>query len=61
MSVLSGRSKWRGDGRVISLRRGVRGAGPPRHKNPRPFVWTASVEHILQKVARAEETLAALH
>jgi hypothetical protein len=29
--------------------------------NPKPFVWTASVEAILAKVKRANEALEALH
>lgn len=32
-----------------------------RNKNPKPFVWTASVEAILEKVAKAKQTLATLH
>jgi len=32
-----------------------------RNQNPKPFAWTATVQHILDKVTRAKETLAALH
>ena len=32
-----------------------------RNKNPHPFLWTASVQAILQKVSRAKEALDALH
>lgn len=32
-----------------------------RNKDPKPFVWTANVKHILKKVAKAKETLATLH
>jgi transposase len=32
-----------------------------RNREPKPFVWTASVEHILEKTAKAKETLASLH
>jgi transposase len=32
-----------------------------RNREPKPFVWTASVEQILAKVAKAKETLATLH
>ncbi len=32
-----------------------------RNQNPKPFVWTASVQRILNKVAKANETLAPLH
>jgi transposase len=32
-----------------------------RNKDPKPFVWTASVEHILRKVGKAKATLASLH
>ena len=31
------------------------------NQNPRVFVWTASVEHILTKVAKCKEALDALH
>jgi hypothetical protein len=32
-----------------------------RNRSPKPFVWTASVKHVLDKVAKARETLGALH
>ena len=32
-----------------------------RNRSPKPFVWTASVQHILDKVAKAKETFGALH
>ncbi len=32
-----------------------------RNKDPHPFLWTASVQAILQKVSRAKEALDALH
>jgi transposase len=32
-----------------------------RNRNPRPFVWTASVKDILAKVRKGNRTLAALH
>ncbi|MBA2564604.1 MAG: IS630 family transposase [Gemmatimonadetes bacterium] len=32
-----------------------------RNDQPVPFVWTASVKHILAKVAKAQDTLASLH
>lgn len=32
-----------------------------RNREPRPFVWTASAEHILAKVKKANETLASQH
>jgi transposase len=32
-----------------------------RNETPKPFVWTASVEHIMTKVAKTKATLAALH
>ncbi len=32
-----------------------------RNTKPKPFTWTASVQHILEKVSKAKETLAALH
>lgn len=31
-----------------------------RNEDPTPFVWTASVEHIIEKVDRGNKTLAAL-
>ena len=32
-----------------------------RNQDPRPFVWTASVDDIIAKVQRGNETLASLH
>jgi transposase len=32
-----------------------------RNEDPTPFVWTASVEHIIEKVDHGNKTLAALH
>jgi transposase len=32
-----------------------------RNQNPKPFVWTASVQQILDKVGRAKQTLETLH
>lgn len=32
-----------------------------RNEDPKPFVWTASVQHILEKVTKARATLEALH
>ncbi len=32
-----------------------------RNADPKPFVWTASVRHILAKVRKANETLATVH
>jgi transposase len=32
-----------------------------RNADPKPFVWTASVRHILAKVKKANETLATVH
>ncbi len=32
-----------------------------RNEHPRPFVWTATVRHILAKINKANETLATLH
>jgi len=31
------------------------------NENPKPFIWTASVDHILAKVARCKATLETLH
>jgi transposase len=32
-----------------------------RNSDPKPFTWTASAQHILEKVTKANETLKALH
>ncbi len=32
-----------------------------RNDNPKPFTWTATVRHILNKVQKAQDTLATLH
>lgn len=32
-----------------------------RNRAPKPFVWTATVQHILDKVGKAKQTLSALH
>jgi len=32
-----------------------------RNQAPTPFVWTAFVEHIIEKVERGNKTLATLH
>jgi transposase len=32
-----------------------------RNRAPKPFVWTATVQHILDKVTKAKQTLSALH
>jgi len=32
-----------------------------RNRSPKPFVWTATVQHILDKVGKAKQTLSALH
>lgn len=32
-----------------------------RNRDPKPFVWTASVQHVFNKVAKAKRTLATLH
>jgi transposase len=32
-----------------------------RNREPKPFVWTASAEHIIRKVNRGNQTLATLH
>jgi transposase len=32
-----------------------------RNLAPKPFVWTATVQHILDKVGKAKQTLSALH
>lgn len=32
-----------------------------RNDEPKPFVWTASVDSILSKVNKANQTLATLH
>jgi hypothetical protein len=32
-----------------------------RNQDPKPFVWTASVEQIIEKVERGNNTLSTLH
>ncbi|MGH7564493.1 MAG: transposase, partial [Gemmatimonadota bacterium] len=32
-----------------------------RNQGPKPFVWAASVQHVLKKVAKAKDTSATLH
>ena len=32
-----------------------------RNQDPKPFVWTASIEHIIDKVDRGNQTLETLH
>jgi transposase len=32
-----------------------------RNRAPKPFVWTAAVQHILDKIGKAKQTLSALH
>ncbi len=32
-----------------------------RNRAPKPFVWTATVQHILDKIGKAKQTLSALH
>jgi hypothetical protein len=32
-----------------------------RNSAPNLFVWTANVQHILDKIGRAQQTLSALH
>jgi hypothetical protein len=32
-----------------------------RNQHPKPFIWTASVQTILEKVRRGNEALEALH
>lgn len=32
-----------------------------RNRDPKPFIWTASVRTIMKKVRKANETLASLH
>jgi hypothetical protein len=40
---------------------GRRTVEPQPNQNPHVFVWTASVERILAKIAKCEETFDALH
>jgi len=32
-------------------------SAPARNENPKPFIWTATVEDIVQKIARARTKL----
>lgn len=46
---------------VAQLEAAIREYLEARNQKPRPFVWTASVEDIITKVQRGNETLATLH
>jgi transposase len=46
---------------VAELIEAITGYIETRNQNPKPFVWTASVDHILRKVNKANEILASQH
>ena len=46
---------------VGELEAAIHGYLEARNETPKPFVWTASVEDIITKVQRGNETLATLH
>lgn len=46
---------------VKGLERAIYDYLKTRNENPRPFVWTATVQTILDKVGRANEALGTLH
>jgi transposase len=46
---------------VVSLVAAIIGYLETNNANPKPFVWTASVENILSKVKKANEALETLH
>lgn len=46
---------------VADLEAAIREYLEARNETPQPFVWTASVEDIIAKVQRGNETLATLH
>ena len=48
-------------GSVDELIRAITDYIDTRNRAPRPFVWTASVTHILSKVTKGNRTLEALH
>jgi transposase len=46
---------------VAELEAAIRSYLDQRNRSPKPYVWTASVETIIDKVARGNSTLATLH
>ena len=46
---------------VTELEAAIRSYLDQRNQDPKPYVWTASVEAIIDKVARGNSTLATLH
>lgn len=46
---------------VAELEAAIRSYLDQRNREPKPYVWTASVEAIIEKVARGNSTLATLH
>jgi transposase len=46
---------------VAELEAVIRSYLDQRNREPKPYVWTASVETIIEKVARGNSTLATLH
>lgn len=46
---------------MTELEAAIHGYLEDRNQNPRPFVWTASAEAIIEKVQRGNETLGTLH
>jgi transposase len=46
---------------VAELEAAIRSYLDQRNRAPKPYVWTASVEAIIEKVARGNSTLATLH
>lgn len=48
-------------GSVAKLGAAIRSYLDQRNQDPKPYVWTASVEAIIEKVARGNNTLATAH
>lgn len=46
---------------VAELEAAINGYLEDRNQDPRPYMWTASAEAIIEKVQRGNETLATLH
>ena len=46
---------------VAELEAAIQSYLDQRNREPKPYVWTASVEAIIEKVARGNKTLASLH
>lgn len=46
---------------VAELEAAIQSYLDQRNREPKPYIWTASVEAIIEKVARGNKTLGTLH